>query len=413
MSRSTRAVIKKHADDLKKLLPRASVQELKSLIGMSAEQRGGVLKRLKAIRGQAQGDSLRIKVLQSEIPEADASGVLQELEDFCGCEPDVEKYVRALTELPRVPKPIVVDDLGAYLTRGRAQLDACTMGQEALKETLMQIISERVTSPGSRPVALGIHGPAGVGKTALVRSGLARVLDLPFHTVSLGGLSDAAHMVGFERTYAGATYGRLAKIALASRCSNPVIFFDELDKISDTSGGREIANVLIHLTDPEGADTVHDKYLGPVDLRGATLVFAYNDPAAVSPILRSRLREVEVKGYSDKEKQAIARDHLVPSICAELEIVEGTVDVSDALIEHLVALDTSERGVRTLRQNLSAIHQAARVAVATRGEVRLGIPEACMAADHSRCALDIPAAREFCAKVCGAPAPRVANHMYT
>jgi ATP-dependent Lon protease len=219
-------------------------------------------------------------------------------------------------------------------------------------------------------------------------------------------------MVGFDRTYSGSTYGRLASIAIGAECTNPVIFFDELDKISDTAGGREIANVLIHLTDPEGSDTITDKYLGPIDLRGATLVFAYNDPMSVSPILRSRLREVAVKGYSDREKFAIATEHLMPSIRRELNIAPGLVCIGDSLVEHLVTRCADERGVRTLRQNLAAMYQAARVAVATGGEVMLGIPPECMADGGARCVLDLPVARDFCTSVCGGEPEKMSHPMY-
>ena len=397
-------------DRIKTLLPSVSCKELKTLIAMDSKSRKKIMLKLESIREATSAASLRLRILESDLPEPVALEALKEVEDYC--DGDTTKYVDALLRVPRTRHPVEVESLGDFLRNGRRVLDRCTRGQEELKLTLMQVISERVTSPEARPVALGIHGPAGVGKTALIRNGLAKVLNLPFQTVSLGGLSDAAHMVGFDRTYAGSTYGRLASIAISSACTNPVIFFDELDKISDTASGVEIANILIHLTDPEGSDTVTDKYLGPIDLRGATLVFAYNDPSMVSPILRSRLREVAVRGYSDKEKFAIATEHLMPSIRKELDISPGLVCIGDSLVEHLVARCADERGVRTLRQHLAAMYQAARVAVATEGEVMLGIPTECMVDGGTRCVLDLPIARDFCKSICGGEPEKMSHPMY-
>jgi len=413
--RPARAQITRARATIATLLPNATVCELRALVGMETVARAKCIVALGAVRGRSGADPPpRLRVVTSDLPDDTKARLIADLEAASDDDGNMGEYVDAVLRLPRAARPLPGDDLGATLDRARAALDASARGQDGLKRAVMQIVSERAAAPTARPVALGVRGPAGVGKTAIIRRGLAAALDLPFFTVALGGLGDAAHLLGFDRTYSNSTYGQLAKIAMEAGCTNPVIFFDELDKLSDSSAGRDIANVLIHLTDPEGCDAVRDRFAGPIDLSGATLVFAYNDPERVPPILRSRLREVEAVGYGDDEKKAIAIGHLVPEIRGEYGIPDNVVGIDEEVVAELVRRTGAERGVRQLRQHLAALMQSAAVAARTAGSVTLGVPAECIDAAAGRCTLAMPAARGALDAICSEHAPaRVPMGMYT
>ena len=144
---------------------------------------------------------------------------------------------------------------------------------------------------------------------------------------------------------------------MRSRFMNPVIYFDELDKISDTTRGQEIINVLIHLTDPSQNDNFCDKYFSeiPFDLSKALIVFTYNDDSAVNPILKDRMIRIETKDYSVSDKVEIARRHIIPEINAQFNIAEKEIVFSDEIIKTIIESTEEEAGVRNLKRNIESI----------------------------------------------------------
>ena len=105
-----------------------------------------------------------------------------------------------------------------------------------------------------------LEGPPGIGKTALIQNGISKAFNLPFNFISLGGTTDSSTIEGFDYTYEGSTYGKIIDILIRSNCMNPIIYFDELDKICETAKGREIINVLTHITDSIQNNHFNDKY---------------------------------------------------------------------------------------------------------------------------------------------------------
>ena len=156
----------------------------------------------------------------------------------------------------------------------------------------------------------GIYGPPGIGKTTIIKDGLSKVLNRPFSFISLGGATDSSFLDGHSYTYEGSTWGKIVQILVDSKCMNPVIYFDELDKISDTPKGEEITGILTHLTDTTQNSQFHDKYFSEVsfDLSKCLFIFSYNDESKVNPILRDRMYRIQTKGYENKDKLIIARN---------------------------------------------------------------------------------------------------------
>jgi ATP-dependent Lon protease len=148
---------------------------------------------------------------------------------------------------------------------------------------------------------------------------------------------------------------------MESKCMNPVIFFDELDKISDTPRGEEIASILTHLTDTTQNNQFHDKYFSEVDfdLSKCLFIFSYNDESKVNPILRDRMYRIQTKGYDAKDKIIIARNHLLPKIREQVNFKEEDVIVPDETLRYIIGNETlcnGEQGVRNLKRCLEIIH---------------------------------------------------------
>ena len=142
---------------------------------------------------------------------------------------------------------------------------------------------------------------------------------------------------------------------------NPVIYFDELDKISDTPRGEEIIGILTHLTDTSQNSQFHDKYFSEIDfdLSKCLFIFSYNDESKVNPILKDRMYRIQTKGYDAKEKVTIARDYLLPKIREQVNFNAEDVIIPDETIQYIVsntALTKNEDGVRNLKRCLEIIY---------------------------------------------------------
>lgn len=397
------------------LLRNVTVAERRAINKMPRRHKNRLNQLAKGIlrSGSQRHAPLRLRVIQSSLTPAQKLEICEGLATS-----DVDsgyvQYAEAMMHLPRSIKPPSRRPLAEQLQRAQARLDECIHGQEELKDAIVEVLADRVTNPRSNAAPLGIQGPPGNGKTTIVRHGLAEIADVPFFTIALGGLSDATHLTGFERTWSNSTYGRLAQIAIQAQCTNMVIFWDELDKVSGTTKGKEILDLLVHLTDPEGCDAVTDRFLGPIDLTGATHVFAFNDVGAVPPVLLSRLRVITTQGYTDETKRAIVHEHILPEL---YEAHNLNIVVDDSYVAAAVERCKHEHGIRSLRQVIGASMQRAFTCMSTGGAVRLGVPDACLreGADGLRgVRLAFPDAKPLLDAV----APREASadgpqHMYT
>merc|ERR1719262_1230068 len=164
----------------------------------------------------------------------------------------------------------------------------------------------------SKSLVLGIQGPPGNGKTTLCRKGIAEALGRPFVQLSLGGATDASVLEGHSYTYVGSAWGRVVGLLMEAQCMNPVIFFDELDKVSDTPRGEEITGVLTHLTDHSQNMTFNDRYFEgiPLDLSQALFVFSFNDESRLNHVLKDRLTLIHTEGFDQSAKFQISREFL-------------------------------------------------------------------------------------------------------
>ncbi len=236
-------------------------------------------------------------------------------------------------------------------------MEEAIFGHEEAKLQIMQFVSSWIANPKAHGNVLSIHGPPGVGKTSLIKDGVAKALGRPFHFITLGGATDASFLDGHSYTYEGSTWGKIVDVLIQSKCMNPVIYFDELDKVSETPKGEEIMNMLIHITDGSQNDRFQDKYFTGInlDLSRCLFIFSHNDHGRVNPILKDRMYNIEVKGFNSKEKLVIAEKYLVNSALQEVGLFEK-VSLNSEMIRFMIEHYTGgEQGVRELKRCIQTV----------------------------------------------------------
>jgi ATP-dependent Lon protease len=194
--------------------------------------------------------------------------------------------------------------------------------------------------------------------TSLVKEGISKILNRPFAFIALGGATDSSFLEGHSYTYEGSTWGKIVQILLDSKCMNPVIYFDELDKISDTPKGEEIAGILTHLTDTSQNTQFHDKYFAELDfdLSKCLFIFSYNDESKINPILKDRMYRIQTKGYNLKQKTTISNHYLLPKIREQVLFAKEDVIIPDETLHYIIDnFCSKEEGVRNFKRCLEII----------------------------------------------------------
>jgi ATP-dependent Lon protease len=316
----------------------------------------------------------RLALLDSHMPPKFKAVALQKLNVLRSMDPGDNEYYKIKNWVDTFMKipfgkyqnlTVTMDDgierCQEFMESAKSQLDNCVYGLEDAKMQIMQMIGQWIANPAAMGSAIAIKGPPGTGKTSLVKEGISKIMGREFTFIALGGTGDASFLEGHSYTYEGSTWGKIVQILIDSKCMNPVIYFDELDKISDTARGQEIVGILTHLTDTSQNSQFHDKYFSEVDfdLSKCLFIFSYNDENNVNPILRDRMYRIQTKGYDSKEKTVIARDYLLPKIREQVNFADGDIIIPDETVQYIVsnsALTGQESGVRNLKRCLEIIY---------------------------------------------------------
>tara|TARA_B100001175_G_scaffold317914_1_gene337505 strand:+ start:5828 stop:7927 length:2100 start_codon:yes stop_codon:yes gene_type:complete len=247
----------------------------------------------------------------------------------------------------------------SFMQDAKKTLDSVVYGLDDAKIQIMQLIGLWLVNPNAIGSAIAIKGPMGTGKTTLIKDGISKILNRPFALVALGGCGDSGFLDGHDYVYEGSKYGKIIEILIKSGCMNPVILFDELDKISDSPKGEEITGVLTHLTDTTQNSNYTDKYMSEItlDMSKALYIFSYNDETKVNPILKDRMYKIETKGYKTKDKLVICKDYLLPKIQEISKFNSHDIILSDDVIEYIINDFTEkESGVRNLKRCIEIIY---------------------------------------------------------
>jgi ATP-dependent Lon protease len=314
----------------------------------------------------------KLTLLESDIPRDMKAvairkiGMLQYMEPGCGEYCKLKTWVDAFMQIPfnrNKNLPITISDgveqCHEFMTSAKSRLDTAVYGLNDAKMQIMQMVGQWIANPAAIGTAVAIHGPPGTGKTSLVKEGISKILGRDFAFIALGGATDSSFLEGHSYTYEGSVWGKIVDILIRCKSSNPVIYFDELDKISETSKGEEIVGILTHLTDTSQNSQFHDKYFSEVafDLSKCLFIFSYNDESRVNPVLLDRMYKIKTTGYNTKDKTFIAQNYLIPRIRSEVAFAEGDIIIPDTVVEHIVENHTNkEAGVRNLKRCLETVH---------------------------------------------------------
>ena len=315
---------------------------------------------------------LMFKILSMSLPTETQAMVLNKYNNLQGLDPSSGEYFKLrawLEKLTSVPFglykdiPVKLEDgtdaCGAFMDRARRCMVDAIYGQDEAKLQILQFIASKIANPGARGMSLLLVGPPGIGKTSLIKNGIAKALDWPFQFISLGGDSDATTYTGHQLVYESSHCGKIVNSFVAAKSMSMVLMFDELDKISGTPKGEEVQNMLIHLTDPVQNGDFEDKYLSgvPIDLSKVMFVFSGNDITKIDRVLLDRMIVIELQGYSSKEKLAIAEQYLVPAALKEVNLTEK-VGISSDVLQHVIEeYAKEEKGVRQLKRCVEGIIQ--------------------------------------------------------
>lgn len=335
-------------DSTVSILRRAGLRsaELARINGLKPRERRRIAQILQGVSQGVLDEPLRVRILRSDLPE----NVKAQL--FLQNDVDDEK-VRGKTEvLLRLPikssVPAPPGHMGEFLADARREMDAAIVGQEPLKLRVLGMLACWKNSGATSPFALALEGPAGCGKTSFVTQALAKVLRRPCHLIGLGGASDSSLLLGHSYCYEGSKPGQLVEALLASRVRNPLVLFDEVDKLSDSAHGDALAHALMAVTDPTQNGQFRDRYLQELtlDLSQCVFVFSMNDRSRVPPILLDRLKCVRVEAPTVEEKRRIVTERMLPRAFAR---ANATFEVSDEAVDELMK-DAREGGMRALEK---------------------------------------------------------------
>jgi ATP-dependent Lon protease len=342
---------------------------------LSNKQQQEIMKDLKEINKFIHIEKpYRVALLESKIPAKYKANVLQKLTMLQTMDPGDNEYFKLknwIDNFMRIPfdtnksLSISMDDgidaCNQFMENAMNILDTSVYGLEDAKMQILQMVGQWISNPSAMGTAIAICGNAGTGKTTLVKEGISKILGREFAFIALGGAGDSSFLEGHSYTYEGSTWGKIIQILMDSKCMNPVIYFDELDKISDTPRGEEIIGILTHLTDTSQNSAFHDKYFTDVDfdLSKCLFIFSYNDASKVNPILKDRMYSIQTKGYEVKQKIIIARNYLLPKIREQVKFKDDEIIIPDETLSYIITnggLTKNEEGVRNLKRCLEIIH---------------------------------------------------------
>jgi ATP-dependent Lon protease len=248
-----------------------------------------------------------------------------------------------------------------YLGQVRNALEGCIYGQEDAKRRIESLAAQWINGEMSG-VVFGFQGYPGTGKTTLAKQGISRCLidengkPRPFYFISLGGSTGGNTLEGHGYTYVGSHWGKLVDCLREAKVMNPILYFDELDKVSDTPRGEEIIRILTHLTDPEQNDGITDRYFGvEFDFSKALIIFSYNNRDKIDDILMDRIYEVEFKQYKKSDKVHIGTKYILPRILKSAGFTEDTLIFDAEIMGYIVENYTIEAGVRDMKDKLTEI----------------------------------------------------------
>ena len=262
----------------------------------------------------------------------------------------LRSYIETMLALPWEKKSTDSDDL----KEAWKVLQEGHYGLKDVKERVMEFLSVRkLTHKGKSPI-LCLVGPPGTGKTSIARS-IAEAMHKKYVRICLGGVRDEAEIRGHRKTYVGAMPGRITAALQQAGVSNPLMLLDEIDKTSSDYKGDTSA-ALLEVLDPEQNSRFMDHYIEvPQDLSEVLFIATANDVQGIPRPLLDRMELIEIAGYTENEKEHIAKEHLIPKQMEENGIEKGKLTIQSAALKKIINNYTKEAGVRNLERTIGQI----------------------------------------------------------
>ncbi|RZD41748.1 MAG: hypothetical protein CXT73_04410 [Methanobacteriota archaeon] len=368
---------KKKSNNLKKfkklLRGNSALNEFKYFKSLSTQIQKKIMKKLKEVNEYSKvAKPHKLSLIEADIPIRYKSTAMKKLETLKWMDPGSGEYYKIkqwVDTFMKIPfnkynnLPVSLEDgqdkYNEFMENAKTTLDEAVYGMDDAKMQIMQLVGQWISNPKSIGTAIAIGGPPGTGKTTLLKEGVSKILNRPFSFLALGGATDSSFLEGHSYTYEGSVWGRVVDIIINSKCMNPVIYFDELDKISNTPKGEEIVGILTHLTDTAQNDKFHDKYFSGIDfdLSKVLFIFSYNDEKKINPVLKDRMYRINTDGYKKIDKCVISQKYLLPTIIKTLNFNQGDIEIPDETIGYISEnLIQEEKGVRNLKRALEIIY---------------------------------------------------------
>jgi len=341
--------------------------EINKILNMTSEEiknrekMEGEIKRLESLNKVS--FDLKEKIIKMDIEDQYKSIIYDKykmLEEMSEKDTEYFKLKHWILQVLNIPFnktiQLPIKNTNDFLKHIKIKLDTELYGMKNVKEELMLQIINRFIKKRKSELILSLVGSAGVGKTKIIHI-MAQSLNLPFYHISLGGIKDGSFLDGFSNTYVGSKQGIIVDALIKMSCNNGIIFFDEIDKISDSIEGIEVVNQLIHILDNTQNNIFYDKFISdiPIDLSNIWFICSLNNIDMINPILRNRLYVVDVEGYGTLQKIDICRNILIPKKLDDYGL-KNQVYFDDQVIEYILTKNKkSDRGVRELKRHIDTI----------------------------------------------------------
>ena len=318
----------------------------------------------------------QLRVIQEQLGEdegEEAFGYINDIMDLKLDEKSKEKLLKEADKLTKLPPSSqeafviknyldTVLDLpwGKYtkaklsMEKAEAVLEKDHYGLKKVKERILEFLAVHMLNPEIKGQIICLAGPPGIGKTSIAKS-IARAMGRKYARVSLGGVRDEADIRGHRKTYVGAMPGRVITALTQAGSANPLILFDEIDKLcSDIKG--DPSSAMLEVLDAEQNYAFRDHFIEvPFDLSKAVFITTANNVSAIPAPLLDRMEVIELPSYTAEEKFHIAKEHLIPKQLREHGLKASQLKITDDAINELIKYYTKEAGVRTLERNIASL----------------------------------------------------------
>lgn len=265
----------------------------------------------------------------------------------------IEMALEIPTEL-RISK-LQNNSIADLLLKLRSSLDEKIFGLESVKERIIEAYCATLTNPNYKKKILTLVGPPGVGKTAIGKA-IASAFNQEFEYLPFGNIKDPHILTGFPITYIGSRPGEFVNMLRNAKSLDPVMFLDEIDKITNSVEGASISDVLLHAVDKIQNDRFKDAYFHeiPINLSHVFFILSMNDDNNIDPILKDRLCLIKIDGYTLEQKIIIGKNYILPKALSELNFANNDIVINDAIMSYIIGL-YEEKGVREFERNIYTI----------------------------------------------------------